>query len=77
MTVAVILFLYLSASGCRVSPPEPVAARGHVNGRGPQAKRSGRDEQSEGIRGDTLHPEALDIFFGRLLITCGKFCNKM
>ena len=26
---------------------ETVAARGHVNGRGPQAERSGRDERSE------------------------------
>ena len=30
--------------------PEPVAARGHVNGRGPQAQRSGREERSEGCR---------------------------
>ena len=63
----VILFLYLSASGCRVSPPEPVAARGHVNGRGPQAKRSGRDERSEGIRGDTLHPEAERHLFWKIV----------
>ena len=36
--------------GHGVSVPVSMAARGHVNGRGPQAKRSGRDERSEDIR---------------------------
>lgn len=29
---------------------EPMAARGRMSGRGPQAQRSGRDERSEGYR---------------------------
>ncbi len=36
-----------------VVPPGAVAARGHVNGRGPQAQRSGRDERSEDPGGTT------------------------
>ena len=35
----------------------PVAARGHVNGRGPQAQRSGRDERSE-VYGGYFTPES-------------------
>ncbi len=31
--------------------PEPMAARGRMSGRGPQAKRSGRDEQSKTAKG--------------------------
>ena len=35
----------------RLSLPGSVAAHGHMNGRGPQAQRSGRDERSEGREG--------------------------
>ena len=37
--------------------PETVAARGHLNGRGPQAERSGRDERSE-VSGEYSTTEA-------------------
>ena len=47
----------LAEDGFVFSPPQPdlpletVAARGRVNGRGPQAKRSGRDEAKRKFRG--------------------------
>ena len=49
--------------------PGAVAARGHVNGRGPQAQRSGRDERSEdpgakGLGDTSSGPKVLDLCTG-------------
>ncbi|MBO4671803.1 MAG: RNA methyltransferase [Bacteroidales bacterium] len=42
-------------------PRKTVAARGHMNGRGPQAQRSGRDERSEVFRGKYSNLKTIEV----------------
>ena len=45
-----IMFYFATEAG-RLSPPGPVPNLGHVRGRGPQAKRSGRDGAKRKVAG--------------------------
>ena len=50
-----IMFRFATEAG-RLSPPGPVPTLGHVRGRGPQAKRSGRDGAKRKVTGGEQTP---------------------
>ncbi len=60
---------------------EPMAARGRMSGRGPQAQRSGRDEQSQTAKGSRnsrrLFPPAQGAFAEKTVFLRRRFFDDL